>query len=214
MRSSSCFPRSPEQKPVRLSAINTIFSWKCICCHKNSEASTVGVLLKKVCNFTIRKRLQYCKVFKNIYFEKHLWAAASENQHLTDKFRSSRPEVFCRKGVLLNFAKFTVKHLCQSLLFNRVKGLRPWHRCFPVNVVKCFRTTFFIEHLWWLLLQIYRRELMLIFFLFIFFFYPFKFFSIFNFVMAEWFCHVACFSKFYLILFFFSYKHIFIIKKL
>ena len=39
-------------------------------------------------------------------------------------FRSSRPEVFCRKGVLRNFAKFTGKHLCQSLFFNKVAGLR------------------------------------------------------------------------------------------
>ena len=39
--------------------------------------------------------------------------------------RSSRPEVFCKKGVLRNFAKFTGKHLCQSLLFNKVAGLRP-----------------------------------------------------------------------------------------
>ena len=31
--------------------------------------------------------------------------------------RSSHPEVFCKKGVLRNFAKFTGKYLCQSLLF-------------------------------------------------------------------------------------------------
>ena len=37
-------------------------------------------------------------------------------------FRSSRPEVFCEKGVLRNFAKFTGKHLCQSLFFNKVAG--------------------------------------------------------------------------------------------
>ena len=37
--------------------------------------------------------------------------------------RSSRPEVFCRKGVLRNFAKFTGKHLCQSLFFSKVAGL-------------------------------------------------------------------------------------------
>ena len=36
--------QNKEQKPVRLSAINTIFKLqKCICCHKNSEAATVGV---------------------------------------------------------------------------------------------------------------------------------------------------------------------------
>ena len=34
--------------------------------------------------------------------------------------RSSRPEVFCKKGVLVNFAKFTGKYLCQSLFFNKV----------------------------------------------------------------------------------------------
>ena len=49
--------------------------------------------------------------------------------------RSSCPEVFCKKGVLKNFIKFRGKH-----------------RCFPVNFVKFLRTSFFIEHLWWLLL--------------------------------------------------------------
>ena len=46
--------------------------------------------------------------------------AATLNLHL-DGFssslgRSSCPEVFCEKGVLRNFAKFTGRHLCQSLL--------------------------------------------------------------------------------------------------
>ena len=37
--------------------------------------------------------------------------------------RSSCPEVFCKKVVLRNFAKFTGKHLCQSVFFNKVAGL-------------------------------------------------------------------------------------------
>ena len=65
--------------------------------------------------------------------------------------RSSRPEVFCKKGVLRNLAKFTGKHLCQSLFFKKVAGLRPetllkkrlWHGCFPVNFVELLRTPFF-----------------------------------------------------------------------
>ena len=40
-------------------------------------------------------------------------------------FRSSLPEVFCKKGVLRNFAKFKGKHLYQRLLFNKVAGLGP-----------------------------------------------------------------------------------------
>ena len=71
-------------------------------------------------------------------------------------FRSSRPEVFCKKAVLKNFAKFTGKHLCQSLLFSKVAVLRPatllkrrlWHRCFPVDFVKFLRTPFRKEYLW------------------------------------------------------------------
>ena len=34
--------------------------------------------------------------------------------------RSSRPEVFCKKCVLKNFAKFTGKQLYQNLFFNKV----------------------------------------------------------------------------------------------
>ena len=69
--------------------------------------------------------------------------------------RSSRPEVFYKKAVLRNFAKFTGKHLCQAL-FNRLLIKLPkkrlWHRVFPENFAKFLRTPFVTEHLWWLLL--------------------------------------------------------------
>ena len=38
--------------------------------------------------------------------------------HYFLKARSSRPDVFCEKGVLRNFAKFTGKHLYQSQVFS------------------------------------------------------------------------------------------------
>ena len=65
-------------------------------------------------------------------------------------FKSSCPEVFCKKAVLKNFAKFTGKHLCQRLFFNKVAGLMRatllknglWHKCFPVNFAKFLRTPF------------------------------------------------------------------------
>ena len=44
-----------------------------------------------------------------------------------------------KKGALENFAKFTRKHLCQGLFFNKVLI---WHKCFPVNFAKSPRTTF------------------------------------------------------------------------
>ena len=74
--------------------------------------------------------------------------------------RSSRPEVFCKKGIIRNFARFTGKHLSQSLFFNKVADLRPTTlvkkrlrlRWFSVNFGKFLRKPFFIEHLCWLLL--------------------------------------------------------------
>ena len=65
-------------------------------------------------------------------------------------FKKQPPEVFRKRGVFKNLTKFAGKHLCQSLSFNKVAGLRPeislkkklWHRCFPVNFAKFLRTPF------------------------------------------------------------------------
>ena len=59
---------------------------KSICCRENPEAATVGN--------------KYCEIFKNTYFEKHLWTTASENQLLSDKFTKGRK--FLNFIVLLN----------------------------------------------------------------------------------------------------------------
>ena len=72
---------------------------------------------------------------------------------MMSSYRSSGPDVFCKKDFVRNSAKFTEKHLCQRLFFNKVVGLRPGtllkkslrYRCFPVNFVKVLRTPTFIE---------------------------------------------------------------------
>ena len=45
--------------------------------------------------------------------------------HNDNCFRSSCSKVFCKKGLLRNYVKFTGKHLYQSLFFNKVTGLKP-----------------------------------------------------------------------------------------
>ena len=50
---------------------------------------------------------------------------SEQNANVISRFRSSRPEEFCKKGVLINLTKLTGKHLCQSLLFNKIACLRP-----------------------------------------------------------------------------------------
>ena len=91
------------------------------------------------------------------------WIATDYLSELWSLFRSSNQSCSVRKGVPRNLEKFTGKHLCQSLFFNKFKELKPaillkkrlWHRCFPVSFDKFLRTPFFLEHLWWLLLSIY-----------------------------------------------------------
>ena len=41
------------------------------------------------------------------------------------KMQKQPPEMFCKKVVLKNFAKFTGKNLSQSLFFNKGADLRP-----------------------------------------------------------------------------------------
>ena len=75
--------------------------------------------------FILISRKKYINIsdFVQSYFIQMFWK--QRNYHVLSNLRSlthainrsSFPEVFCEKGALRNFAKFTGKHLCQSLRF-------------------------------------------------------------------------------------------------
>ena len=75
-----------KKKPVRLSAINTRFGWKKFAARK-IQKQTSKVFSKRSPESLIKTGFstvfacECCEIFKNIYFEKHLWTAASENEH-------------------------------------------------------------------------------------------------------------------------------------
>ena len=78
----------------------------------------------------------YIKNMFNLEAVKKLFLKTShflqENSCVGASFcRSSHPRCSIRKGLLINFAKFTEKHLCQSLF-----------------LIKLQASTFFTEHLW------------------------------------------------------------------
>ena len=81
-----------------------------------------------------------------LFFKKN-W---SQN-HIFTHCRSSRREMFCKKGVLRNLAKFTEKHLWQSLFFNKVAGLQlSWKKkqktlaqVFPCEFCKISKNAFY-----------------------------------------------------------------------
>ena len=77
-------------------------------------------------------------------------------------YRNSHLELFRQKGAFKNFAKFTGKQLRQSLFLINLLSLK-------VTLLKkrdsgtgvalwILKNTFFIEHLWWLLLLLIRRQ--------------------------------------------------------
>ena len=87
---------------------------------------TTTAVLKNLAIFTVKQLCQSlfitsCTMRYTILLKKRL-------QYRTfpvncAKFGSSRSEMFCKKGVLKNFANFTGKHLCQSLFLKKVAGL-------------------------------------------------------------------------------------------
>ena len=88
-----------------------------------------------------------------------IWEYHWQEMSWSSMFRDSCQEVFCKKSVRKNFAKFTGKYLSQSVFFlNKVAGWglqlywkkRLWHSCIPMNFTKFLRKLFFMEHLWWM----------------------------------------------------------------
>ena len=59
--------------------------------------------------------------------------------------RSSRPEVFCKKGVLKT-SQISQGNTCARVYATLLKK-RLWYRCFPANFAKLSRILIFKEHL-------------------------------------------------------------------
>ena len=80
------------------------------------------ILAVRHCASNIVATIQYWSVwYHNEMWNFTIYVIMKE---LTLKEQKQPPEVFYKKGVLRNFSKFTWKHLCQSLFFNKVAGLR------------------------------------------------------------------------------------------
>ena len=108
----------------------------------------MGILQSKKQNF------ERFLIFLNIKI-----STESNKTELSEEFmvmwRQEQPlEVFCKKVALRNFAKFTGKHLPQSLFFNKVKGFRPatllkidtLAQVFSYEFCEISKSTFFLEY--------------------------------------------------------------------
>ena len=80
-------------------------------------------------------------------------------------FKSSCVEVSYNKGILRNLVKFTGKHLCQRLFFNKVASLRyatlsekVLAQVFFCEFCEISKNIFFTEHFWWMLLALFSQS--------------------------------------------------------
>ena len=139
--------------------INVLNSPKTYCCAGNvfcSNSEDFAEELHFKLNFRFQDIARVFPCFKNTFNAFHQLAGFKKQKQL-----SNCPEVFCKRGVLKNFAKLVGKNLSQSLFFSKVAGFRPvtllkkrlWHKHFLVNFAEVLRTPFLIERLWLLLLK-------------------------------------------------------------
>ena len=116
---------------------------------KKSFQSFCLTLLDVSANSFIEAPIKVC-------FNAFHWQRWTQYCTLIKLCRSSRLEVFYRKGVLRLFAKFTGKHLCLNFFFNKVPGLRPatltLAQVFSCEFCEISKISFFTEHLRFLLL--------------------------------------------------------------
>ena len=118
------------------------------------KIKTVASLIRETWFITptnlLKENLTYSSIFK-AYFMKIFAAAKASLVFIKNRRRSSRSQMFFKIGVLKNFAIFTGKHLRWSLFLIKLQAFR----CSPVNTAKFSRAAVFIEHLRWLLLQMF-----------------------------------------------------------
>ena len=89
----------------------------------------------------------YWRLEDHVFLRASLDIVFNDFKRILASNRSSRLDVFCRKGVLKNFSKFTRKLLYGSFLFNKVatskpatlSKMRPQFMCFPMNFVNFIR---------------------------------------------------------------------------
>ena len=108
----------------------------------------------------MKKLYFYTKIKNTQHIFKHARLLQLPDLHFCQTPNSSRPEVFCKKGVLKHFSKFFGKRPCLNLFFKNVAGLKPAtsfkkrlsHRYSPKNFAKFYKKTLLIDYIRWLLL--------------------------------------------------------------
>ena len=100
-----------------------IFFWR----RRRDIVSFSSLFIKSAYIFGPPTEIEYFELFTNVNFWKLGWLCMSCLFYYFRKDRSSQRMCSVRKDVLRNFSKFTGKHLCQSLFFNKISSFSLCH---------------------------------------------------------------------------------------
>ena len=100
-----------------------IFFWR----RRRDIVSFSSLFIKSAYIFGPPTEIVYFELFTNVNFWKLGWLCMSCLFYYFRKDRSSQRMCSVRNDVLRNFSKFTGKHLCQSLFFNKVSSFSLCH---------------------------------------------------------------------------------------
>ena len=114
------------------------------------KIKTVASLITETWAITPAILIKKDLTYYGLFYEEFRWCKGISCFY-QKQMQRQHSQMFFKIGVLKNFAIFTGKYLCWSLFLTKLQGFR----CFPVNIAKIFKSSFFIEHLRCLLLQMF-----------------------------------------------------------
>ena len=124
---NSCFHRSSGQKHVWLSAIHNRFSWKKYLLQRKSRSTQRRCSVKEGMQRPAQVfSCKYCEIFKDSYFEKHLWTAGHRcfpvnfAKFLRTPFLQNTSGRLLLEWVLIYLTKTVLKKM-SNCIFNKEK---------------------------------------------------------------------------------------------
>ena len=124
---------------ILLSRANT--AW---CAVEKEKNEIIKKMKRQVFFIYLSFRIAFLVCFwENVWFISYV--ACYYSVACVGKHSNSRSQMFYKIDSLKNLAIFTGKHWCwRFFLINFIKK-RLQHKCFPVNIAKCFSTAFYVE---------------------------------------------------------------------
>ena len=128
-------------------AVNvTALTFNCSCVHLCTDQLNFLLIVITLGHLVSCRYHHYDAFIANtsVMISLHLKQVFFDQQFTSLIDRSSNQRCSIKKGVLKNFAKITGKHVCQSLFFNKVAGLRMWTltQVFSCEFAKFLKTPF------------------------------------------------------------------------